>query len=226
MSIRNLSAVTLLFVAAFTAPATSTAAGAGRFYCCEGGRICGDSLPAQCRGKPYRILDSSGNLVKEVGPPLTPEQKAQAVLEEKRRTELEAQAKEQRRKDTALLETYANVQDIDMSQQKAEADVTFVIKAAALKSEEATKRRKKLESEAEFYKNKSLPPDIAKGLRETEHEIMTQQELLTVKRGEFEAIKAKYDGDRKRYLELTGKAKPPVDAGKAGTPPPASSPVR
>jgi hypothetical protein len=225
VSIKNLSAVTLLFVAAFPALAAGAPAGTGRFYCCEGGRICGDSLPEQCRGKPYRILDSSGNLVKEVGPPLTAEQKAQAVLEEKRRKELEEQAKEQRRKDSALLETYANVQDIDMSQQKAEADVTFVIKAAALKIEEATKRRKKFESEAEFYKNKSLPPDVAKGLREADHEIKTQEELLTIKRAEFDAIKAKYDGDRKRYLELTGKAKPPVDAGKAGIPP-AGGPVR
>ena len=112
-----------------------------------------------------------------------------------------------------------------MSQQKAEADVTFVIKAAALKIEEASRQRKKFENEVEFYKNKPLPPDVARGLRETEHEIKTQEDLLTMKRAEFDAIKAKYDGDRKRYLELTGKGKPPVDAGKAGTPP-ASSPVR
>jgi predicted DNA-binding WGR domain protein len=225
VSIKNLSAVTLLFLAAFSAHAASAAAGPGRFYCCEGRRYCGDSLPAQCRGKAYRILDSGGNLVKEVGPPQTAEQKAQALLEEKRRKELEEQAKEQRRKDSALLETYANVQDIDMSQQKAEADVTFVIKAAALKIEEASRQRKKFENEVEFYKNKPLPPDVARGLRETEHEIKTQEDLLTMKRAEFDAIKAKYDGDRKRYLELTGKGKPPVDAGKAGTPP-ASSPAR
>jgi hypothetical protein len=220
VSIKNLSAVTLLFLAAFSALAAGAPAGSGRFYCCEGGRICGDSLPAQCRGKPYRILD------KEVGPPLTPEQKAQAVLEEKRRTELEAQAKEQRRKDQALLETYTSVTDIDRAQERAEADVAFVIKAAALKIEEATRMRKKFETEAEFYKNKALPPEVAKGLRETAHEIKTQEELLTVKRGEFDAIKAKYDGDRKRYLELSGKGKPPADAGKAVTPPPAGSPVR
>lgn len=225
MSIKNFSAVTLLVLATFPAHAAGAPSGPGRFYCCEGGRICGDSLPEQCRGKAYRILDSAGNLVKEVGPPLTPEQKAQAVLEEKRRKELEEQAKEQRRKDTALLETYTSVRDIDRAQERAEADVTVVIKAAAAKVEEVTKRRKKFENEAEFYRNKPLPPDLAKGLRETEHEIKTQEELLAIKRGEFDAIKAKYDGDRKRYLELTGKGQPPAVGAKGGTPP-AGSPAR
>lgn len=218
MSTRNSSTVALLFLAAFSAHAAAPAAGPGRFYCCEGGRICGDSLPEQCRGKAYRILDSAGNLVKEVGPPLSPEQKAQAALEEKRRKELEEQAKEQRRKDAALLETYTSVADIDRAQERAEAEVTTVIKAATAKIEEVTKRRKKLENEAEFYKNKALPPDLARGLRETEHEIKTQEELLSVKRGEFDAIKAKYDGDRKRYLELSGKGQSSATGARTSAP--------
>jgi hypothetical protein len=66
----KLSAGLILLLAAFSAHSAAPAV-ARNFYCCEGGRICADSLPEQCRGKAYRILDSGGNLLKEIGPPLT-----------------------------------------------------------------------------------------------------------------------------------------------------------
>lgn len=195
----------LLLLAAFAAQG-ATPAGPGRFYCCEGGRICADSMPEQCRGKAYRILDSGGNVLKEVGPPLTPEQKAQAAAEAQRKKELEEQAKEQRRKDQALLDTYTTPQDIDLAQQKAEADVNLAIKGAEDRIAAAHKTRKKFEDEAEFYKKKTLPPLVAKGLRDADHEIKTELELLEIKKGDAASIKAKYDADRKRYAELTGRS--------------------
>lgn len=202
VSLPKHSAGLLLLLAAFSAQG----AGPGKIYCCEGGRICADSLPEQCRGKAYRILDSGGNVLKEVGPPLTPEQKAQAAAEAQRKKELEEQAKEQRRKDQALLDTYATPQDIDMAQQKAEADVNLSIKAAEDRIAAARKTRKKFEDEAEFYKKKTLPANVAKGLRDADHEIKTEQELLDVKQGDAASIKTKYDADRKRYAELTGRS--------------------
>ena len=197
-------------------------AGPSRIYCCEGGRVCADSLPEQCRGKAYRILDSGGNVLKEVGPPLTPEQKAQAAAEVQRKKELEEQAKEQRRKDQALLDTYATPQDIDMAQQKAEADVNLAMKGAEERIAAARKQRKKFEDEAEFYKKKTVPPEVAKGLRDADHEIKTQQELLDVKKGDAATIKAKYDADRKRYSELTGRST--ATPAKAGTLPASGQP--
>ena len=212
----------VLLLAAFSVQAAAPV-GPGKIYCCEGGRICADSLPEQCRGKAYRILDSAGNVLKEVGPPLTPEQKAELAAEAKRKKELEEHAKEQRRKDQALLDTYATPQDIDMAQQKAEADVNLAIKAAEDRIAAARKTRKKFEDEAEFYKKKALPGEVAKGLRDADHEIKTQQELLDVKKGDAASIKAKYDADRKRYAELTGRTAAPP-AAKPATPPAGGQP--
>ena len=73
----KLSAGLILLLAAFSAHSAEPAV--ARIYCCEGGRICADSLPEQCRGKAYRILDSGGNLLKEIGPPLTAQQKAEHI---------------------------------------------------------------------------------------------------------------------------------------------------
>ena len=213
----------VLLLAAFSTQAAAPA-GPGRFYCCEGGRICGDAMPEQCRGKAYRILDSAGNVIKEVGPPKTAEQKAQEAAEALRKKELEEQAREQRRKDQALLDTYATLQDIDMAQQKAEADVNLSIQSAQNKIDDARKRRKKFEDEAEFYKKKALPPEVAKGMRDIDHEIKTLQELLDVKMGDAANIKSRYDADRKRYSQLTGRTAAPAAPEKVGAAPATGQP--
>lgn len=191
----------------------NSAGAAGEFYCCQdpnsGRRVCGDTLPEQCRGRAYRVLDSGGNVVKEVGPPLTPEQKAELAQETKRKKLLEEASREQRRKDQALLDTYAAPEDIDLAQSKAEADVNLAIQAAQERIVVAQKKRKKFEDEAEFYKKKEMPAELAKQLHALEHEIKLQRELQDVKKREFDVIKAKYDADRKRYGELTGRTPKP-----------------
>ena len=162
------------------------------------------------------MLDSGGNIAKEVGAPLTPEQKAEQIVENRRRKQLEDSSREQRRRDQALLDTYATPEDIDFAQQKAEADVNFAILATIARIDAARTKRKKFEDEAEFYKKKMLPPSLDQDLRALDHEIKLQQDLLSMKRRDFEAIKAKYDADRRRYFELTRKA--PVTP--VGNPPP------
>jgi len=196
--------------------ATSVQA-ANEFYCCHdpssGRRVCGDTLPEQCRGRAYRVLDSGGNIVKEVGPPLTAEQKAEQALENRRKKKQEEADRELRRRDQALLDTYSTPEDIDLAQKKAEADVNFAILAAIARIDTAQSKRKKLADEAEFYKKKTLPPDLDRELKAIDHEIRLQQELLDLKKKDFETIKAKYDADRKRYFELT--RRPPAASGTA-----------
>lgn len=199
--------------------ATSVQA-AGEFYCCHdpvsGRRVCGDTLPEQCRGRAYRVLDSGGNIVKEIGPPLTPEQKAEQVLENRRKKQLEDASREQRRRDQALLDTYTTPEDIDLAQKKAEADVNLAILATISRIDAVRTKRKKFADEAEFYKKKTLPPELDKELRAIDHEIKLQQELLEIKKKDFESIKAKYDADRKRYFELT--RRPPATPNSGAAP--------
>lgn len=198
----------------------TSAQAAGEFYCCQdpasGRRVCGDTLPEQCRGRAYRVLDSGGNVVKEVGAPLTAEQKAEQILENRRRKQLEDAGREQRRRDQALLDTYTTPEDIDLAQKKAEADVNVTIQATNERIATAQKKRKKLADEAEFYKKKAMPPELEKDLRAIDHEIKLQQELIELKKKEFDTIKGKYDADRKRYFELT--RRPPTAPGSGLAP--------
>lgn len=208
----------LLLLAADGAQAASTPA--GDLYCCQdpatGRRSCGDSLPEQCRGRPYKVLDSAGNVIKEVGPPLTAEQKAQVAAEAERRKQEEAAQREQRRKDQALLATYSSVQDIDQARTRSENDVQEAIKQAEAKIASLRQQRRKFESEASFYRNKPLPPEVAKGVKDNDSEVRTYADLIEGKKADLELIRAKYDEDKRRYLQLSGGQRLAPATGSAG----------
>jgi hypothetical protein len=195
-----------------------TTAQAGMTCCndANGRKVCGDGLPAACQGRPYRILDSAGFVIKDVNAPLTGEQRAQKEAEDRQRREEEVQQKERRRRDQALLETYSSVQDIERMRERNRADLQQAITQAENKIAELSKRRKKLENEAEFYKNKPLPEDIARGIKDVNAEIAGQNELINSRRKEIEQMQLRYDADRKRFVELTGQGDAP--AGKPARP--------
>ena len=178
----------------------------GESVCCVdagGHRVCGDLLPPQCAGRAYKVYNQQGLLVREVAAPLSAEEKAARAEAERREKETLAAQQEQRRRDQALLQTYASVQDIDRQQRRAEAEVTQAIADAEARIAEANRRRQKFAREAEFYPRGNLPPEVAKGLRDEDVEIRTQTELAEAKKRELAQIRAKYAEDRKRYLELT-----------------------
>lgn len=209
------SATALLL--ALLAPATTQAA---TLFCCQdpanGRRVCADSLPDQCRGRPYRVLDGAGNVVREVEGALTPEQKAQRAAEAKRAKEEEALGRVQRRKDQALLDTYNSLQDIDTARAYAEAEVTEAIRQTEERIAIARKERQRWENEAEFYRKRTLPPDVDRGLRNAGYEIRAQTELLESKKKDLEQIRSKYTDDRRRYMEIVSRSRhiPVAPAGR------------
>ena len=196
-----------LCVAIALAPAAAGApsTGTGKLFCCNdtsGKQVCGDTLPRECYGRAYRELGQTGLTVREVDAPLTVEQRAQKAAEEEQRKEEKARQKEQERKDQALLNTYANIADIDAMRKRAIADLEASLKSAEKRIADIRVRRKKFEDEAEFYKKKTLPAEVKKGLLDTEFEIQAQQSIVDAKRKEIEAAQAKYDEDRDRFLDL------------------------
>ncbi|MCP5267451.1 MAG: hypothetical protein H6943_00285 [Zoogloeaceae bacterium] len=198
---RALKAGLLLLSLAITLPAQA----AGNVYCCadeRGKQVCGDILPAACLGRAYREISQSGMTVRQVEAPLTAEERNARKLEEKRQKEAEAAEREQRRLDAALLQTYGTEADIDLMRKRAEADVMLSIAAANEKIEEARTRRKKFENEAEFYKNRALPPDVEKGLKDADFQIQAQENLIASKQKDLETIRTKYAEDKRRYLDL------------------------
>lgn len=204
-----------LFLAAalgLAAQAGMAAGGNVSFYCCidaSGKQTCGDILPHTCYGRAYRELGADGRTLRQVDAPLTAEQRAQRAADEKRRQAEEEALKEQQRKDQALLNTYGSEADIEALRQRAEADVHKSIKSAEERIAQIRQQRKKFEDEAEFYKKKTLPAEVQKGLKNTDFEIKAQESIIQAKKKELELIKAKYDDDLRRFQELN--KRPPAE---------------
>jgi DNA repair exonuclease SbcCD ATPase subunit len=169
--------------------------------------------PTECLGKEMDELSRQGTVVKKREAALTPEQIAAREAEEKRKKEEEALAKEEKRKNQALLYTYSSEKDIEDSRQRALKQAEQAAKDIEKRIEEAQKRAQKLAAEKEFYAKKPMPKKLRDDINNNELDLKAQQDTLAAKQKELGEINAKYDEDKRRYLELTG-AKP-----KAASPP-------
>jgi hypothetical protein len=201
----SVAALALALLPALVPGLGDSARAAGTLFCCSdpsGKQVCSDILPQECYGKAYREIGESGRTVRTIEAPLTAEQRAQRAAAEAQRKAEEAALREKQRKDQALLNTYSSEKDIEVMRSRAIEDVQKSIKTAEATIAEIRVRRKSFENEAEFYKKRTLPPEVQKGLRDADYEITVQERLIESKNRELEAIKLKYDEDRRRYLDI------------------------
>ena len=199
-----------------------------RIFCCEdakGTKVCGDFLPEVCQGRAYEERDSRGFIAKQVEAPLTPEQQARRDAEKARKEAEEKKAAEDRRRNLALLATYSSEKNIIDARDKALAEIEKNRKQSEARLEEAKQKKKKVEGEKEFYKGKPLPEDVKAKILENEKEIAAHTAAVATKVKEAQEIAAKFEDERKRYLELTGKNAPQGGAA-APAAAPAQNPVR
>ncbi len=165
--------------------------------------------PPECLGRDTQELDKSGTPMRKSQTPaaLTPEQQRAREAELKKKIEAEERAKEERRKNTALLNTYSSEKDIDDARGRALKEAELAIAETEKRIVGAQKRRKELESEKEFYVKKPMPLRLKQDIANNEIEIKNQTELLDAKKKEISVINAKYDSDKRRYVELTAQGK-------------------
>ena len=165
--------------------------------------------PPECLGRETQELDKSGTPMRKSQTPaaLTPEQQRAREAELKKKIEAEERAKEERRKNTALLNTYSSEKDIDDARARALKEAELAIAETEKRIVGAQKRRKELESEKEFYVKKPMPLRLKQDIANNEIEIENQTELLDAKKKEISIINAKYDSDKRRYMELTAQGK-------------------
>jgi hypothetical protein len=195
----------ILTLAGSAGAAPADGAGGGKFYCCadpSGKYVCGDTLPQACYGRGYRELGANGRTIREIGAPLTAEQRARRAAEEEERRQDAILRKEQERKDQVLLDTYVSLEEIETLRKRALDEVRQAIGNAEQRIDEIKALRKKFEDEAEFYTTKPMPAEIKKGLADTEFEIKAQESIIETRQKDIETLQTKYDEDRKRFLDL------------------------
>src|SRR5262245_25284593 len=168
LTMRNQLAMFLLLCAA--APALAQAP--QRMYKCVDakGKVYYTQVPPrECLGRDTQELNKQGMVVKSERPPSQAEIAAKEA--EKKKKEAEgAKGNEERRKDLALLNTYASEKDIEDARGRALKEAQEQIAATQKAIAGAEQRQKDLDKEKEFYTKKPMPAKLKQEMSNIEIE--------------------------------------------------------
>ena len=172
----------------------------------DGKKYYGSTVPTPCLGQPIEQLNTSGLVVRRINPEGDEKERTLKEAEAKKKREDEAAAKEAARRNRALLATYTSEQDIDEARSRALADNELAVRDVELRIDAIKKRQASYDKELELYKGDNKPPArLQDDIRDAEIDLKAQENLLAAKKKDIDTINARYDQDKQRYLELTGR---------------------
>ncbi|KPK07311.1 MAG: hypothetical protein AMJ64_07005 [Betaproteobacteria bacterium SG8_39] len=204
---RNTSLAAIVIGLAFAALPSFAQAQSYRCTGADGKRYYGQIIPRPCIGQVVEQLNEQGLVVRRIEPRSTADEREAKAAEEKKRRDEELARREELRRNRALLATYTSVQDIEDARIRALEGNSQAIKDVDQRITQIKVRQEKLASEMGAYKDKPAPEELKRDIKNTEIDLEAQQGLRQAKQREAETINARYDEDRKRYLELTQPAK-------------------
>jgi len=172
----------------------------------------GSTIPMACVGRPVEQLNSQGLVVRRIDPEGEEKERAEKAAAAEKAKEEDASKNEETRRNRALLATYTSERDIEETRGRALADNQKAVREVEGKIEALRKKRAAYDKELEFYsdsgaKNKksksTVPVKLTEDIRNSEIDLKAQEDLLAAKKREVIAINAKYDEDKKRFIEAT-----------------------
>jgi hypothetical protein len=118
----------------------------------------------------------------------------------------EKAALEARRRDEALLSTYSNESEIDLSRDRNLLQVEARVNSytTMLKSAQSTLASLHQERDVLTKQGKIIPASLTEDITEAEALVTKRQKELDNSNREVAAVKARYEADKQRYRELKG----------------------
>jgi len=173
----------------------------------------GQTPPPQCAGLPLEMLNPQGLVVKRIDPLAEAEQKAARQAEEAQKRKAESAQKDRQRRDKALLATYTSEADIELARKRALTDNDKAVAEIEGRIAATKKRQADLAKEQEFFQGKNKPPaKLQQDIQTAGDELKVQEAQRDKRHKDVETINAKYDEDKRRYIELTRGAAPAKSA--------------
>jgi hypothetical protein len=177
----------------------------------DGRKYYGSMRPPQCMDVMTEALSAQGMVIGRIEAPLTAEQRAARDAEaqknaaaEQARRDAEHAAMVQARRDQALLQTYTSVRDIETVRQRAIADNQRAVAQVEARIAALKKRQAALAKEAaEIKGGKKASDTFEQDVKAVDYDLQLQQQLLESRKREADAINARYDEEKRKYVELT-----------------------
>ena len=152
----------------------------------------GDTMPPQAAGRATIEMNKKGNIVKETAAaPTSAERATQDAEQAKQKKDLQTQT-EQKRHDSALLNTYTSPAEIDLARDRSLEQYKLVINGTNARLAPLRAKQSK------------LAPKSTESI-ENMRKISDLTAIVTQKNIEIDTTRAKFDADKARYIELTGK---------------------
>ncbi len=174
----------------------------------DGKKYYGQTVPPACVGGPMELINKQGLVVRRLDPQADEKARLAKEADAEKRREQEAAQKEATRRNQALLATYMSERDIEEARTRALRDHQKQLSEVEARIEELKKRQARVEKELAVYNEsgKGAPPTrLKEEITNAEIDLRAQQGLLDVKKKEASSINTRYDDEKRRYLELTGK---------------------
>jgi uncharacterized membrane protein YdfJ with MMPL/SSD domain len=166
----------------------------------------GEVIPPEYANKSRSELDKNGLVVKQEEV-LTPEQRrAKEEADAKKREDQQALAEQQLR-DRTLINTYSNVNEIELARKRNLQQIDARINAISSSINATTAEVARLEKEANGYtkSNRQIPVPLNSDLHAAREKLNNLNKNLERPVTERAAVNARYDADKARYMQLTGK---------------------
>lgn len=205
MTGRRLATLAVLGTTLCAAP---LAAQAQSYRCvgADGKRYYGSTIPQECFQRPVEQLNAQGFVVKRIDPILAEKERQAKQAADAKKKDEETASRENARRSQALLATYTSEKDIDEARSRALADNARTTRETQERIDAIRKRQSGYEKEAAAHKGKDeLPVKLRDDMKQAQDELAAQETLLEAKKREAEHINARYDDDKKRYVQITGK---------------------
>ena len=164
----------------------------------------GDSIPPQYAGQGSTELSKKGLVIKKTDPALTPEQRKAQEEELAQKKEAERKKEEQARRDRALINTYTTEKEIDLVRNRNLQQGELQLQGMEVRIKQIQPRLDQARKQAETFtaKKQPVPVYLQQELQEAENETQRLQEMVKQRRQEMDAIRARFEDDKKRFREL------------------------
>ena len=165
----------------------------------------GQSIPPEYRDKPAAEMNKRGLTVNRIDPAASAAERQNAAERALRDREDQKRLAEQRRRDTALMNTYSSAREIDEARERSLSAPAQALRGLDPRLKKAEERLQLLNRQANEVQRAGKPvPEFL--LEDITHQKAEVEQLLVERRRhetQIAVIRARYDADKQRYVELT-----------------------
>jgi len=216
------AALTIALMGIFGGSAHAQDSKSGRIVCWKdkSGKVvgCGDRVPPEYQDSATREMDRRGvTRATTESAEEAARRRAQDKETSKQKAEEQKRMADQKRQDTALVNTFSNEKEIDQKRDRDLQQLDSQVTQLQVSLRNATERYTDAKTRSDAgSKDKKLAEALKEDVAKTAAERQRLEQQIAAKEKEKDEIRQRYADQKKRYLELRGEA--PSAAAPAASP--------